>query len=262
MSVCILIFLHQVLLPTTQGLSYRNIKFFSKLNGIVVGFSNSEGAVLSTKDGRNTWNIVQEGYIRPSVIKLPDSNTRYILTDSKILNKTDDAGFRWTNINLPESAHAATVKFKSADEGILGCSRGEYYVTQNGGYSWKMYQTPVSDTFTNIFFLDEETILHGQNKLFKIDKNGKFDIATPPSMFKMYFINTTQAIGVGQSWPEQGFFSEGAIYTTNDFWNTSQKKIWGGSVALTFTALDKKNDHEIIIIGTGFQESAVFSLKF
>ncbi|WP_221392516.1 hypothetical protein [Dyadobacter sp. NIV53] len=125
-----------------------------------------------------------------------------------------------------------------------------------------MFQTPVSDTFTNIFFFDEKTILQGQNKIFRIEKNGKFDIATPPSMFKMYFININQVIGVGQSYSGQGFFSMGAIYTTNDFWNTTQKKTFGGTVAFTFTTLDKKNDHEIMMIGTGIKRSAVFNIKF
>ncbi|WP_221392517.1 YCF48-related protein [Dyadobacter sp. NIV53] len=114
----------KLILPIRQSLSLKNVNFFDELNGIAVGSNETEGGVLLTRDGGDTWNIVQEGNIRPNIITLPDSSTGYILTDSKILIKTDDAGVSWTNINLPESALAATVKFKSASEGIVGCARG------------------------------------------------------------------------------------------------------------------------------------------
>ncbi len=247
--------------PTTNNLI--DIDFFDELNGIVIGNDTNSGIILSTKDGGNTWTTVKEGKdFRARQISIPDNQTAYILNDSRHLFKTEDGGLTWQNASLPEGVSVTAIKFKNKSEGVITAGNGEYYITYNGAFYWEKHTVPVSDSFREIFFVDEGIVFYGQGKTVHINKDGKTRVASPPQIVsKIYFINSDQSILVGQHYPSGGFFSSGLIALTNNFWNTWSTQSYGGSVAYMYTTLAKKNQHEIIIVGTGFQRSTLFSLR-
>ena len=90
-------------------------------------------------------------------------------------------------------------------------------------------------------------IKNSSGELIDISNNSRVKVPIPG---KLLFLNSKKNIAIGQLYPEQGFYPNGAIIITNDFWNNSLQKLYSPiTEAYVFRAISKINDHKVMILG-------------
>ncbi|RYU95217.1 YCF48-related protein [Emticicia agri] len=247
--------------PTTKFL--KSIQFSSnKRVGYIIGADNSGGVVLKSEDAGKTWQIVEESAaIEPLSISFPAESNAYMLEGGKALWKIDHNLKSIIKYTLPDGVSGTSVNFRYGNEGVIAGSKGAYYTTQDGGKNWLPFKASVDNQFHEIYFADNTPVLKGDTTIVYVNSKNDYTIRKIPDVFKMYFINQKQAIGVGMHYEDMGFFPYGDIYITNDGWKNRETKTFGGSVAFKFTALAKMSENKFMIIGLGNLKSSVLILN-
>lgn len=146
------------------------VYFLNESRGWVAG---SNGAILSTTDGGETWNTLQrpsEDVIRD--IYFSDAMTGWIVCERDIyklktkeeartyLMKTVDAARTWQRVNLTGTdGEARLVRAIFTEGGLQGWAFGEagaLYSTRDGGVSWSRRPAPTRYLLLGGTFLDRD----------------------------------------------------------------------------------------------------------
>lgn len=251
-----------VQIQSNTQMPLHSVQFWNDSTGFIIGQNTTGvgGIILKTKDGGKTWNKLIEGTIEPRNICFASNTSGYILMAFDKLLKTVDAGQTWEAITLPNGIRPYGINFRNPSNGYMAAANGIFYITKDGGHSWNNFTTSTGGNLYNVIFAGENTVLKGDGKIVVISSDDTFKIQTIPDTEKLVFINE-KSVGIGFHYPDQGFYPNGDIYISNDFWKTWSKASYGGSVAVTFTALGKIGLDKIMIIGSGFNGASIFILK-
>ncbi|MCR9103564.1 MAG: YCF48-related protein, partial [bacterium] len=96
---------------------------------------------LRTENGGDSWNIVTWSFsdFPPKKIALINQNTAVVASNRQSVYKTEDKGWDWDEIDLPEADDNNSVNnivFQDINEGWLTIDKGSIFFTENGGESW------------------------------------------------------------------------------------------------------------------------------
>ena len=234
-------------MPLTQ------ILFLDDLNGYVTGFNGetNEGIILKTTDGGNTW-ISQNFQVELYAICFINNMTGYV-TGQK-LYKTADGVETWSEVDLGYPDYSSINFYDDKKTGFLiaGNLTAGYVVlkTSDGGNDWSVVDNEWgTSTIGEIQILDDINIafISSQGgKIFKTRDRGN-TWQTINSTYSGNFINERQAVGVGQYWPDLGFFSYGVIFITNNGGKDWEQKTVGEFY--TVLGIDFSNDSTAVAVG-------------
>lgn len=243
----------------------KKIQFVNSQTGYVVGGDATGGYLLKTENGGVSWQKINLNMPEPdwpTGLFFLNTTTGFI-TGKKYFKKTVDGGVTWTNAIGSVTENFADVSFKTNNEGFATAGAGKYYKTTNGGASWQLVQSDISEALGEI--------CHSTSKSFAISGLNLVDLTSgkvsatakiPAGTKRLLFLNDKNCIGIGQHY-EIGFWPYGDIHLTNSTWGSSIKKSYSpGSEALVFTAIAKKSDGKILILGEALFTTPVVELKY
>lgn len=240
--------------------------FLNDLQGYIAG-GNEEGIILKTMDGGNTW-VPTNFHTGLSTICFIDETTGF--TAGGGLFKTQDGGKTWQEINLGFLNYRKIIFFNKK-EGLLTAVIPEtleriVLKTTDGGLNWVKLNNVSLDlyTITKIQILNQIAYLIPMGEeVFKTQDMGKtWQVISTPGVNSAYFINERQAVGVGQRWPELGYFSSGIIYITNDGGEHWEEKLTRGIEEFySLTDIDFSNDSTALAVGHT-NKGCVVKLRF
>jgi len=128
----------------------RKITFFNDNDGLVIGKSTKS----ITHDAGMSWEEVDaqiDGDLLGFFVLY--ENTAFVFTTwSDKLWKSTDKGETWEEIWMQESVYMKSIQFISEDIGFLGMQ--DIYKTDDGGYTWTIFEDAFSD-INDLYFQDE-----------------------------------------------------------------------------------------------------------
>jgi photosystem II stability/assembly factor-like uncharacterized protein len=232
--------------PTSFRL--EKIQFTDNQNGFVIGGNETSGYLLKTTDAGKTWNAINLNTMEcPSGMFFINNSVGFI-TGKGLFIKTVDGGKTWTSLKDASSFMYLDVNFKNKNEGIATSSNGIFYKTTNGGTSWTKVQTTETLFLYEIYYVNSKTLIkNSSGELIDISNNSLVKV---PNTSKLLFLNSNKSIAIGQLYPNQGFYPNGTITITNDFWQNSLQKLYSPvTEAYIFRAISKINDKKVMILG-------------
>lgn len=236
----------QLLVPTSVRL--EKIQFTDNNTGYVIGGNEKSGYLLKTTDAGQTWNSINLNTMECPRGMFFLNNSVGFITGKDLFIKTVDGGQTWTNMKDASSFMYLDVNFKNVNEGIVTSSNGIYYKTTNGGASWTKVQTTETLFMYEIYYVNSKTLIkNSSGELIDISNNSLVKV---PNTSKLLFLNSNKSIAIGQLYPNQGFYPNGTINITNDFWQNSLQKLYSPvTEAYIFRAISKINDKKVMILG-------------
>lgn len=236
----------KLLVPTSFRL--EKIQFTDNHTGFVIGGTENSGYLLKTTDAGQTWNAINLHTLECPIGMFFLNNSVGFITGKGLFIKTLDGGQTWTSLKDDSSFMYLDVNFKNKNEGIATSSNGKYYKTINGGASWTKVQTAETLFLYEIYYVNSKTLIKNSNgELIDISNNSLIKV---PITSKLLFLNSNKSIAIGQHYLSQGFYPEGTISITNDFWKNSLQKSYSPvTEAYVFRAISKINDKKIMILG-------------
>ncbi len=140
------------------------IEFIDTNNGWI---SNNHGEILKSSDGGFNWQIVKQGNLGGSWLKVFDENTVYALSGR--FYKTFNGGSTWDSIDvtIPNYYNYWNMSFPDPNHGFIPTVNGTggmiitefpILITKDGGNSWYTSDSLKSDNFgfTTVFFTDDQ----------------------------------------------------------------------------------------------------------
>ncbi|WP_304131202.1 YCF48-related protein [Ignavibacterium album] len=137
------------------NITLKDIKFINNQVGIVVGGNFTQGHILKTTDGGNTWTtIVNNSPWGFTGLFFHDSVTGFATGYSGTLLKTTDGGNNWTDISLNTYKNLLKGTFFDSDNGIIIGEGGLIYKTTDGGNSWNKITVGTDQFIYSSYFLN------------------------------------------------------------------------------------------------------------
>lgn len=193
----------------------RAIYFLDEKKGWIGG---SEGILLTTGDGGETWNKAKKSTgdtIRK--IHFTDENTGWLLCERDVFNlgaaspsyllKTIDGGANWEKIEFTggRRERVADIFFTNYEMGFAVGETGALFVLQTDGKTWKKQPAPTRYLLTGGMFSGEMTgvvIGAGGTILFTEDAGLSWDKAsvagnTAAKLHSVFFVNEKMGWAVG-----------------------------------------------------------------
>lgn len=145
---------HRQILPLTDE-SYTTAHVVPGTDGqmIMIGGNN----LLLTKDGGDTWEIVNTGIADIYKIQTLISNTLVVLGANKGAYSAD-SGETWQDINMPgtdvSAGHFTDLQHGWVESGSF--NEALVYVTQNGGLTWEVLDPLIHPVISSIHMLTDQ----------------------------------------------------------------------------------------------------------
>jgi len=255
----------------------NQIGFFNALDGFGITEAWTDGDLIRTTDGGNTWSfdtIVENGsFYRMHV----QGSICFLLNDSSQIMKTTNSGSDWELLDVPNlSSYYYDMKFVNDNIGYLSSNDGLLLKTIDGGHTWADKSIDTDYSLRSMFLLNEsygwilddvarvilrtsnggnswdfaflDDIYHFQpSSIFFIDENEGFVTSSEGVVFK-----TTDS---GENWEEFYVFRSGS---DSEIYFVDELEGWykaGGSIFHTF-------DGGLSWINRQYFESSVKSMFF
>jgi photosystem II stability/assembly factor-like uncharacterized protein len=242
----------------------NRIQFINNEIGFVVGGDSTGGYLLKTPDAGATWQLInlhmpEPGW--PTGLFFVDANKGFI-TGKKFFKKTTDGGTTWVDAINTATENFSDVSFKTSSTGFATASAGRYYKTDDAGNTWQMQQSEVSQTLNEICHATSNSFAISGTNLINL-QTGKAvqEMTLPQGIRRLLFLNDISYIGIGQHY-EAGFWPYGDILVANKGWITVRKTYNPASEALDFTAIAKRADGHILMLGTGLLATPIVALNY
>lgn len=184
-------------IPVNKPIS--GIKFIDSLKGWActsISTLGDSSFIMHTTNGGVNWNIqLTVANIALYAISIIDANTGYCGGSSGPgrLFKTTNGGVNWNEIGTP--TRVTDMFFVNKDSGWIcnETSTADVRTTTNGGATWQLRNSGLSDNINRLFFLNYSTGWAGSTYFKKTTNAGLnwvqiYDFATE-SILSMYFIN-------------------------------------------------------------------------
>ena len=184
-------------IPVNKSIS--GIKFIDSLKGWACTSITTLGDtsfIINTTNGGVNWNIQ---YVAPNIalyaISIVDGNTGYCGGSSGPgrLFKTTNGGVNWNEIGTP--TRVTDMFFVNKDSGWIANETftADVRTTTDGGQSWQLRNSGLTDNINRLFFLNYSTGYCGSRYFKKTTNAGLnwvqiYDFATE-SIYSMYFID-------------------------------------------------------------------------
>ncbi|OGU77138.1 MAG: hypothetical protein A2V93_02210 [Ignavibacteria bacterium RBG_16_34_14] len=214
-----------------------NYDFYSVTyqNESTVWTVGSEGILLKSNNGGETWEIVQLGVSNDLYkILFIDSTDGWIFGSSSLALKTVNAGNTWTQINIGFYFNPTSACFTDKNYGwIIDTFFDKIIKTTDGGETWS---ATYNNNCSSIFFVDS---LYGwccgnENKVFKTTDGGLswnfYYTGVYEGIYDCFFLNRDTGFVVGTS--NRGLGGVGVIRKTTD-----------GGFTWTVSAYGNQSDH-------------------
>jgi photosystem II stability/assembly factor-like uncharacterized protein len=167
---------------------------------------------LRTENGGGSWNIVTWSFsdFPPRKISLIDQNTAVVASNRVSVYKTDDKGWSWDEIDLPQTGDNNPIRnniFQSTNEGWLTIDKSSILYTGDGGLNWEEKGNNVEGgiPFIPSFQVVTDSIFYfygfwnlspyNNGRIWKtIDKGESWsmlDIQLPTNDMNLFFLNDT-----------------------------------------------------------------------
>ena len=211
-------------IPVNKSIS--GIKFIDSLKGWActsISTLGDSSFIMHTTNGGVNWNIqLTVANIALYAISIIDANTGYCGGSSGPgrLFKTTNGGINWNEIGTP--TRVTDMFFVNKDSGWIcnETSTADVRTTTNGGATWQLRNSGLSDNINRLFFLNYSTGWAGSTYFKKTTNAGLnwvqiYDFAT--DIYSLYFIN--ELIG----WV--GLSNNRIRYTTDGGFNWSAQTV-------------------------------------
>jgi photosystem II stability/assembly factor-like uncharacterized protein len=234
-------------------LPLSDIIFLDDLNGYISGFNGvtNESILLKTIDGGETW-ISKNFQVQIRSIFFADNMNGFAFGQK--LYRTIDGGETWDEIDLGYLSYNSVGFYSDKKTGLLitGIPASGYDVlkTSDGGNSWTIIDYEWGNvSIGGIQIVDDIAYIGSQgSKKFKTrDMGNTWQVVNSNNWG--HFINELQAVGVGQEWPELGFYSNGVIAITNDRGKHWEEKHFSADRFLSLLDIDFLNDSSAFAVG-------------
>jgi len=141
--------------------------FVDANNGWMIGSSgenvgeNGINNILHSTDGGTTWQLQASNIGEANAIHFSDTSNGWVVGKAGLVMHTTDGGTHWntvTNTGLTTNSKCKTLFFIDANHGWIGCGNedtegdGTRFIlaTKNGGASWSIQPTPVTNSIFSI----------------------------------------------------------------------------------------------------------------
>ena len=122
---------------TPVDVAYPSINSHFFINGLIGYLAGSDGNILKTVDGGQSWKNVNSGVSDDLLdVQFLDKNTGFAVGKFGRILKTEDGGESWRKTNSGTQEAIYTIAFKNNLEGWVGTESGLRY-TINGGETWQ-----------------------------------------------------------------------------------------------------------------------------
>lgn len=195
------------------------IVFIDSLRGWIVGFENPDDnfsiLLYRTGDGGNTWHKIydKEGADCCQHLVALDENHLIMGISSQEIYKSNDGGYHWTPIPIPDELlgtdkYAYAIDFVTPDVGWVTIDRQSLFHTIDGGQTWeRQYLTEDSllVTLPATYFFDEQRgVISTLVGLYATEDGGEhweMVVYTPPNAYveKITFVNDSIGWAIGHN---------------------------------------------------------------
>jgi len=196
--------LHWKTLPSKTFNSLNSIYFINDSTGYACG---SQGVVIKTTDGGNSWIILSDSSsISLNSMLFINNRLGFIVGEKGTILNTTDAGASWQKTNWDTTISFFKVCFlKNNSTGFIVGANGTILKTDNSGKSWYPVMSPVNELLYSIAFADNENgIAAGWNgTILRTSDQGhtwvKEKTITDKYLKDISFTNDGKGLIVGQS---------------------------------------------------------------
>jgi len=139
-----------------------DLQFFDANNGWVVGYHDTEAALLKTTDGGISWErkaIGASGNRTYFGLHFIDTNTGWVVGSLGLIYKTTDGGTNWTQQGTTiTNQNLRDVFFIDSNNGWTVGEGSVIMKTTNGGTTWSLIDCGISNAyFTKVYFINATT---------------------------------------------------------------------------------------------------------
>jgi hypothetical protein len=128
--------------------------------------------------------------------------------------KTANNGSVWTELNLDFNVWSDLIETENGELYACGLN-GTFFKSMNSGNNWEQINLGINshlyqiEPFQNLFYFS------GQN-IVKTDTQSTQEFEIPAYISDLKVYKEKILVGFGEQYPEQGFFSRGAMFITNN----------------------------------------------
>ncbi len=180
----------------------EQIQFVNRDTGFVAG---SDGTILRTTDGGNTWNYTQTkttGWF--NCISFVDSDTGYAGGNGGFLRKTTDGGLSWDTLISNSFDHIYAIHFIDSVTGYCCGYFGLIMKTVNGGRTWVKQNSGTERALTGIHFFHPDTgVICGWSGTILRTTDGGLNwsaVTSPVSNYLMHINFPSDSVGYIFGW--------------------------------------------------------------
>lgn len=256
--------LHWSTLSSGVDFYLKRIQFVNSQTGFVIGGDSTGGYLLKTENAGLSWKVTdlhlpEPGW--PTGIYFFDADKGFV-TGKNFFKKTINGGTTWTDVlnNAPENF--TDISFKTSSVGFATAGAGKYYITVDTGNTWQVRQSEVNETLVEICHAASQSFALSGTHLVSL-QSGKVetDFKLPGGIRRLLFLNDVNSVGIGQHY-ENGFWPYGDILINNKGGTMVRKSYSPASEALDFTAIAKKSDGHILMLGTALLATPIVELNY
>ena len=207
----------------TSNYELLDIQFINNQFGYVLAKTSNEQSyyLLKTSDYGESFQetpIPNGSDLRKIYFK--NNNTGFVLGNHIL--KTVNNGSNWTESNLDFNVWGDLIEKNNGELYACGLN-GTFFKSTNTGNNWEQIDLGINSNLYQIQPFEDLFYFRGQN-ITKTNSGitKEFEIPAYIMDFKVYKENIV--IGFGESYPEQGFYANGAMYISNnsgDNWETT-----------------------------------------
>ncbi len=147
-------------IDTDRNITISGVDFCDENNGIAVG---SDGIILFSVDGGESWNILDEENIdypeeidHLNKVQYIDEYTVYAIgldeEGNSIFLKSEDGGNSWAGSDIGVNADILDLHFLDAELGWIVGDGGTIVKTTDGGNSWEQLNSGTNSALTGVYF--------------------------------------------------------------------------------------------------------------
>ncbi|HVZ57459.1 MAG TPA: YCF48-related protein [Chitinophagaceae bacterium] len=253
---------HWVTIPLPVSTPVARMQFTDEKTGNLISGDQAGGCLLKTTDGGLHWRVIRlEALACPYGMYFLDSRRGFI-TGKNLFIRTTDGGEHWSSLKSPGFRMFQDVGFRDGRTGYASSYLGGYFRTRDGGRTWDSLHLEGAGYLYDLYFPPNQSLVErSPDSLVDLDHQENI-IRKPVMARKLLYLDDQRCIGVGSHYEDQGFYPYGDLLVTNDNWSTWQRKIFSPGLALTFSALARINDHQVMILGAGYGGTKVMVLNF
>lgn len=255
---------HWSILSTGVDFYLKRIRFVNNQTGFVIGGDSTGGYLLKTENAGLSWQVIdlhlpEPGW--PTGLFFLDENKGFV-TGKSFFKKTVNAGVTWTDVLDSTNQNFTDISFKTASIGFATTGAGKYYTTLDAGDTWQAHQSDVNEPLGEISHAASQSFAISGTNLVNL-QSGKVesDFRLPNGTRRLLFLNDVNSVGIGQHY-ETGFWPYGDILISNKGRALVRKSYSPASEALDFTAIAKKSDGHILMLGTALLVTPVVELNY